>query len=178
MSPKSFPTIEHVCERYQWMCNRQGGQHFGTREEIRVLTDAAFREYIRPRLMRPKMTFAQYRDAYPSVTHYSVIVNENNAGWRFNAAGALAELRPSSGVKHWVLKVDDFSTPEAIAWGKTPDDSNDAPRISVSAASVMKLNTAIRVFRFYERRNRRVVQVALRGGLCAYFGWGTMSVTM
>ena len=126
MSRKSLSTIEYVCERYQWMRNRQGGQRFGTREEIRVLTDAAFREHIRPRLARPEMTFAQYRAAYPSVTHYSVIVNDNNAEWRFNAAGEFAELRPSSGAKHWALKVDDFSAPEAIAWGKTPDDGKVA----------------------------------------------------
>jgi hypothetical protein len=126
MPKKSIPTIQYVCERYQWMRNRQGRQRFGTREEIRVLTDAAFRKHIRPRLARPEMTFAQYRDAYPSVTHYSAIVNDSNAEWRFNAAGALAELRPSSGVKHRVLEVDDFSTPEAIAWGKTPDDDDVA----------------------------------------------------
>ena len=122
MSPKSFPTIEYVCERYQWMRNRQGGQRFDTREQIRVLTDAGFREHIRPRLACPELTFAQYRDAYPSVTYYSVIVNDDNPVWRFNVAGTLAELRPSSGVKHWALKVDDFSAPDAISWGKTPDD--------------------------------------------------------
>ena len=122
MSRKSPSTSEYVCERYQWMRNRQGGQRFGTREEIRVLTDAAFREHIRPRLARPELTFARYKVFYPSITHYSVIANDSNPVWRFNAAGTLSELRPSSGVKHWALKVDDFSAPEAITWGKTRDD--------------------------------------------------------
>lgn len=110
------------------MRNRQGGQRFGTREEIRVLIEPAFQEHIRLRLARPEMTFAQYCAAYPSVTHYSVIVNDSNPTWRFKAVGTLAELRPSSGVKHWALKVEGFSTPEAIAWGETPDDRDAASR--------------------------------------------------
>ena len=134
MVSKSSPTNEYVCERYQWMRNKQGGQHFGNREEIRILTEPAFREHIQPRLMRPRTTFSRYRAAYPAVTHYSVIANGNNPAWRFVGAGTLAELRPTSSARQWALRVDDFNSPQAIEWSKTPDDK----RAPVSApASVL-----------------------------------------
>lgn len=109
-------------ERYQWMRNAEGGQKFGTRQEIRPLDEEAFQKYIKPRLQQGYAnTLAEYQAKNPTDTHYSWIQNEQSQEGRFDNVGSLEQLRPNPENPDWAKKVSDFSSPEAVEQGQIAD---------------------------------------------------------
>ena len=111
-----------VVKRYQWERNVEGGQTFGNRMEIRLLDDTAFRKIILPKL-RPKFanSLTEYQSKLPDVTHYAVIWRDGDTGWQFVAVGSLDELQEQPGNSIWAREVEQFDSPEALAFGKTAD---------------------------------------------------------
>lgn len=124
-APKpAAPALPETIERYQWRRNKEGGQKFGTQEEIRPLDEKHFDQYIKPRLLVPS-SFAEYHAKNPDDTH--IRLSRTDGGeWRPGRPflGTLEDLRPT---EDWAKKVTSFDSDEAREFGRTADSEVEAP---------------------------------------------------
>ena len=114
-----------VVTRFQWMRNAQGGQSYGNRMEIRLLTEVSFAKYIFPRL-RPGIVknLVEYLSKYPTQTHYSTIWRDGDKDWKFAGVGSLEELEKDAKESGWAIEVDDFNSSTAVQFGNIADSDN------------------------------------------------------
>jgi hypothetical protein len=108
--------------KYQWMRNAEGGQEFGNRQEIRLLTEDSFQRFVFPRL-RPNLagTLSDYLSKFPGNTHYAVIWHDGDSDWQFIGVGSQEELESEPRRSPWAVEVQDFQSGMAISFGKIAD---------------------------------------------------------
>jgi hypothetical protein len=105
--------------KFLWKADEAAGETAGKRQEIRILTEGSFHRFVRGTL--PPGTagnLPEYLSRYPGNTHYSVTWGEEDTDWRLSGAGGQEELLREPRASPLAVEVGDFSSPEAINWGK------------------------------------------------------------
>lgn len=109
-------------ERYQWMRNKEGGQSYGNQQITVPLNETIYQRDIKPGLREGYAnTLKAYQAKHPSVTHVSYYKLEGRGDWKFDKMGSLDEVRPNPPNSGWVMPVDSFASPSAMAQGEMAD---------------------------------------------------------
>lgn len=127
--PEQTSAAVDAIERYQWQRNRAGGQAFGNRQEVRLLTEALFQQYVKPKL-RPDYSdsLSAYQVRHPDVTHCALVQVGGAGEWQFGAMGSIDACRPHPENPSWVKRVDEFFSQDATDFGNRADDDNTRPQ--------------------------------------------------
>lgn len=115
-------------ECYQWMPNAEDGQEHGNRQMLVPLDCDSFSQYVKPLVREDMGSLVAYQRANPGHSHVSIVSLDRGRSWRAMppGTGPLEHLRPCPDDPRWVLKVDDFNSPEALRQAGTADSTLDA----------------------------------------------------